>query len=305
MTNRLNLTRQLDFFSLRLFLSVVEEQQIGLAASREHLAPSTATKRIQALEDLVGLRLLDRGRQGVVLTQAGEVLARHARSMLDDLDTLRAELVEVSAHIEGELIVSAAHSIIVDLLAPALSTFIRRWPSVEVTLHELDNAEVVRQVASGECDIGVFATVGDLGPGHADGRILRSEELVAVLPRRHPLCERPRLTYDALIAQDLIVTHTVALAFEELAGVRSDRPVLRHVVRTGEVALGMVRAGLGITIVPARLIDHAGDAKMLVRQIDEPWAVRRIRAAVHEDRAVSPTARMFVTALVQTGPIEE
>jgi DNA-binding transcriptional LysR family regulator len=66
----------------------------------------------------------------------------------------------------------------------------------------------------------------------------------------------------------------------------------------------MVRAGLGITIVPARPVDHAGDAEMLVGEIDEPWAVRRIHAAVHHDRSVSPTARIFLAALVEAVPAE-
>lgn len=298
--NRLNLVRQLDLFTLKLFLSAVEEQQIGLAANREHIAPSTATKRIQAFEDLVGLPLLQRGRHGVAPTAGGEVVARHARTILEELDSLRAELVQMTTDIEGELVVSAAHSIIADLLAPALRSFIADWPSVVLTLRELDNAEVVSQVALGACDVGVFATVGDLGIVGPEVRVLRTEKLVAVLPRTHPLGECATLTFPDLIAQDLIATRTIALALAELAATDgSDAPVLRHVVRTGEVALGMVRAGLGITIVPIRLLDHAGDAEMLVRDIDEPWAVRRIHAAVRSDRATGPTARAFIRSLVE------
>lgn len=96
--NKTRLLRQVDFFTLRLFLSAVEEGQIGRAALRENIAPSAATKRIQELEDVVGLRLLERTPKGVILSPAGEVLVRHIRQIFTNVDELRAEL---SAFSEG------------------------------------------------------------------------------------------------------------------------------------------------------------------------------------------------------------
>jgi DNA-binding transcriptional LysR family regulator len=65
------LVRRIDLFTLKLFLSTVEEGQIGRAAVREHIVASAATKRIQDLEELAGLRLLDRNPKGVVPSAAG------------------------------------------------------------------------------------------------------------------------------------------------------------------------------------------------------------------------------------------
>ena len=77
--NRLHLIRQVDLFTLRLFLSAIEEQQIGRAAIRENIAASTATKRIQDLEEIAGVRLLERTPKGVSASPAGAVLARPGR----------------------------------------------------------------------------------------------------------------------------------------------------------------------------------------------------------------------------------
>ena len=60
------LVRRVDLFSLKLFLTAIEEGQIGRAAAREYIAPSAATKRIQDLEDLAGVKLFDRNAKGVV-----------------------------------------------------------------------------------------------------------------------------------------------------------------------------------------------------------------------------------------------
>lgn len=291
--------RQIDAFSLRLFVSAIEERQIGLAAEREHIAPSTATKRIQALEDLVGASLLERGRDGVVATAAGRVLEARARAVLAELDELVTELSAISEQVEGRLVVAAAHSVIIDLLAPVVSAFVAERPLVDLSLREMDNAEVVRLSSAGDCDVGVFARVGISSSLDRDVRVLVSEPLVAVLPVGHPLADRRSLTYLDLADHELIATATMAAAFDAAARRLGRRASLRHVVRTGEVALGMVRAGLGITVVPQRMIAHAADAEMVVRTLDEPWAVRQINVVTRGPRASSRTAQAFVDKLVE------
>ncbi|MBF6339203.1 LysR family transcriptional regulator [Nocardia abscessus] len=287
---------QVDIFSLRLFLSAIEERQIGLAAAREHIAASTATKRIQALETMIGLPLLDRTRTGVVPTEAGAVLARYARKMLADLDDLRSEMVALTVGLEDRLVVAAAHSVIIDLLAPAVGLFLNERPFVEFSLSEVDNKEVVRQLEAGECDIGVFASVGEPKCAAAELALLGSEPLVAVLPRDHPLAAAGSVRFRELAAEGLIATQTTAAIYREHGAQPGD---LRHVVRTGEVALGMVRAGLGATVVPRRMAGQAADSEMLLRTLDEEWAVRRINAATATRKAGTPTVAAFVACLMR------
>lgn len=290
---------QVDLFSLRLFLSAVEERQIGLAAAREHIAPSTATKRIQALEAMFGLPLLHRARTGVAPTEAGAVLARYAQKMLADFDDLHSELTTLTAQVEDRLVVAAAHSVIIDLLAPAVRMFINERPFVELSLREVDNSEVIRQIEAGDCDIGVFASVGEPQCVAAEMELLGSEPLVAVLPREHRLAHRSSVRFGELATEGLIATHTTVSIFQAHGAEARD---LRHVVRTGEVALGMVRAGLGATVVPQRMAAQATDSEMLVRPLDESWAVRRINVATTTRMLGAPTVAAFLGCLIRQVP---
>ena len=86
------LVRRVDLFTLNLFLAAIEEGQICRAAAREHIAPSAATRRIQELEEIVGVRLVDRTAKGVVPSQAGLALSRHIRVLLGTLDDIRRDL---------------------------------------------------------------------------------------------------------------------------------------------------------------------------------------------------------------------
>lgn len=147
--NKTRLLRQVDFFTLRLFLSAVEEGQIGRAALRENIAPSAATKRIQELEDVVGLRLLERTPKGVILSPAGEVLVRHIRQIFTNVDELRAELSAFSEGVRGEVSVASARSIIAPYLAHEFGAYIRDYPLVDLIVREVENAAIVQAVAQG------------------------------------------------------------------------------------------------------------------------------------------------------------
>ena len=122
------LIRRVDLFTLKLFLSVVEERQIGRAAIRENIAASAATKRIQDLEDVAGIRLFDRNPKGVVTSQAGEVLARHIRVMFASLDEIRRDIGELTEGVSGHVGISATSAIIIQFLAREIADFTRDFP---------------------------------------------------------------------------------------------------------------------------------------------------------------------------------
>ncbi|MBR8103529.1 LysR family transcriptional regulator, partial [Burkholderia multivorans] len=201
--NRLHLIRQVDLFTLKLFLSAVEEQQIGLAAIRENVAASTATKRIQDLEDIAGIKLLERSPKGVAPSPAGEVLVRYIRRIFDDLDDMRSEISSFTDGMRGELSVASARSIIVPFLAREIGEFQREYPLVDLVVNELENAEIVQAVARGDADVGVFAAAHELDLGGVDVTPYREDRLIAVVPLGHPLTARASLTTEDLLSENL------------------------------------------------------------------------------------------------------
>jgi DNA-binding transcriptional LysR family regulator len=81
-----------DLTDLRLFVAVAEAKNLTRGAERAHLAPSSASHRIRALEDSIGAALLQREARGVSLTRAGEALLRHARQVFAQLEQMHADL---------------------------------------------------------------------------------------------------------------------------------------------------------------------------------------------------------------------
>ncbi|MET9327667.1 LysR family transcriptional regulator [Tsukamurella sp. NPDC003166] len=295
-----NLIRQVDLFSLRLFVSAIEEKQIGLAAAREHIAASTATKRIQTLEDAVGTPLLERGRGGVHPTAMGEIVERCARAVLSEVTDMHSALLDATTTIEHSLSVWAAHSVIVDVVAPAVRLFVAERPDVELSLREADNSEVVDAVIGTSADLGVFACVGAY-PGHEELAValLYDEPLIAVVPVDHAFAEIDSVGFGQLLDSGLIATGTLAPAFADGARSLGRDLVVSHVVRTGEVAVGMVQAGLGVTVVPRNLLTQANPSSVRTLGIDEDWAVRSVYLAVRKGREAGPLARAFMREVTE------
>lgn len=302
--NRLHLIRQVDLFTLRLFLSAIEEQQIGLAAIRENIAASTATKRIQTLEDIAGVELLERGPKGVVPSAAGAVLARYIRIIFASLEDMRAEIAAFTEGVRGELAIASARSIIVPFLARELGDYSREFPLVELTVHEIDNADIVRQVARGDADVGVFAAAYGLELDGVDVTPYRQDRIVAVLPPGHRLGAHPRVTFEELLSDNLIAVGPMLGAFRVAARRLGRDYDPRDRVRSAGVAISLVQAGLGVTAVPECLLGHEQLNRVAVLELAEPWAVRRIHLATARGRTPSPAARAFVKQLLDR-PSEE
>ena len=141
---------QFDLTTLRVFLTVAEEQNIAHAAEREHIAASAISKRIADLERELDVRLFLRHRGGVTLTPAGLALADQARSMFTITDRIRTELSTYASGAKGHVRLAANSSSITQFLAPALARFLKSYPDVRVELLEQHRCRRCRFSRDGE-----------------------------------------------------------------------------------------------------------------------------------------------------------
>ncbi|VWC58670.1 LysR family transcriptional regulator [Burkholderia lata] len=296
--NRLHLIRQVDLLTLKLFLSAVEEQQIGLAAIRENVAASTATKRIQDLEDIAGIKLLERSPKGVLPSPAGEVLVRYLRRIFANLDDMRSEIAAFTDGMRGELTIASARSIIVPFLAREIGEFQRAYPLVNIVVRELDNAGIVQAVARGEADVGVFAAAHALDLGGVDVTPYREDRLIAVVPQGHPLATRTSVTTEDLLSENLIVVGAMVGAIRAAARRLGVDFQPRYDVRSTGVAVSLVQAGLGVTVQPECMVSHELFSRVAVLELAEPWAVRRVQVATARGRELNPIARALIEQLL-------
>lgn len=296
--NRQHLIRQVDLFSLKLFLSTVEEGQIGRAAIRENISASTATKRIQDLEDIADIKLFERTPAGVIPTPAGRVLERYLRTIFGQLDDLRNEISGFAEGVRGDLAVASARSIIIPFLAPALGTFSREFPLVDLIVREVDNSRIMQTVVSGEAEIGVFAAAPELDLTGVDVVPYREDRIVALFPHDHPLAERESVRFKDMLSERLIPVAGICRVLETAAARIHVEFAPKYVVRSSSVALSLVQARLGVTIQPECLVGRDLSNDIAVVQLDEPWAKRHILIATAQGRRPGKAASVLIEQLL-------
>lgn len=295
-----NLTRRVDLFTLRLFLTVVEEQQMRRAALRENITPSAATRRIQDLEETAGIDLFERTPSGMVPSPAGEVLARHVRSMFENLEVMRREIAEFTEGVRGHIRISSTSTIIVQFLAREIAEFTRDFPFVDIELLEDANTNVIGAVATGKADVAMFYATDDIDRAAFEIIEYRTDRLVAVVPLGHSLGVRASVTTRDLLEQNVIGISATTSMMTQLsnAAVALGRELnVKYRVNSIEAARSLVKAGLGVMIQPESMLPVEDLNKVMLVALDEPWALRRLCIGTRYGDPLTAATKAFVAQL--------
>jgi DNA-binding transcriptional LysR family regulator len=138
---------------LDCFVAVAQERNLGKAAVRLRLTQPAVSKTLAELEEIVGVRLLERSRQGAHLTRDGDNFLAHALPVLEALDAARNAMDRRKAPHQETLRVGALPTVATDLLPPAVAALRRAHPHVRLAIHTAANAALLQMLKGGEVDL--------------------------------------------------------------------------------------------------------------------------------------------------------
>ncbi|MDO5638871.1 MAG: LysR family transcriptional regulator [Neisseria sp.] len=241
---------------LRYFVTVADERNFTRAAEKLFIAQPPLSRQVRQLEEELGVALFVPGARPLTLTEAGEFLYAHATQMLakaNDVKTMTRRI----GHIQETLRVGYVASTLYGFLPEIIRKFKEEAPEVSVSWHEMNSVQQLEALKAGRIDVGF----GRLRIEDAAIRriLLREEKLMAALPSGHPLTQKhSQLALVDLVEDTLVVypaqprpsfADQVLSAFADYAL----KPVRVMEVRELQIALGMVAAGEGVSVVPASL----------------------------------------------------
>jgi molybdate transport repressor ModE-like protein len=292
-----------DIADLSLFRHVVEAGSITHGAERAHLALAAASTRIRNMEDVLGVPLLTRGRQGVTPTQAGRTLLQHARAILRQSERLHEDLGAYGGGLAGQIRVLSNTNALTEFLPEALSSFLAAHPHVSVDLEERLSDEIVGLIAEGVADLGVVA--GTVDAGGLETYPFRRDRFVLVVAADHPLAKRAKndakLAFEDVLDQDFVGLDRASAIQRFLAtkAVRIGRPLrLRVQLRSFDAVCRLVECKVGVGIVPettARRVSKTMAIKAI--NLSNPWAVRDLTICVKNREELPTYARQLVEHL--------
>ncbi|MER5254368.1 LysR family transcriptional regulator [Streptomyces sp. NPDC002855] len=287
-----------DLDDLRLFLDTVTEGSITAGARRMHLSLPSASARVRSLEQQAGVPLLIRGRRGVRPTPAGTTLARHAREVLAQTVRLESAVASYTRSPTAPLTLLGGGSAVHRLVPQALVTFLRAHPDIDVRVFENRTPQIVRMLADGDADLGVVLDDEARDCGLAM-ESLGDDSLVVVGQPGGILAGRTSMTYSEAAEHPLVGLDADASLrrwIERHVGPHA--PVVRYrtTVANLNVLVALAAAGVGLAIVPRRVIDPTQPLEVCALQ--DPWARRHhLLAWATKTGPASPSAQALADHL--------
>ena len=289
---------RLDFLTLKLFVAVAEESSITGAAAREHLVPSAVSKRLGLLEESLGLELLVRHTKGVALTPAGETLLLRARDILRSVETTALEVGQFTSDGFAHIRLTANHSSMVQFLPGDLASFLAAHPRTKVDLVERLSADVVRAVADGLADVGIYCW-----PAIPQGLVAypyRNDELVVAAPLDHPQARAGRIPFETLAQSQFIAYYpnlSASAAMPEFLNRAASR--VRIHVANFEATCRMVEEGLGVAVLPRANVDaYVRQGRLARIELTNDWAHRQLHLCIRDEARTRRSVMDFVEHMV-------
>lgn len=275
---------------LRAFMALAAERNFTRAAAASHLSQPAFSALIRQLEDSLGVRLFERSTRHVELSAEGEEFERSARRVLAEFDAAVAGMRERAARERGRVSIALLPSLAADWLPQVLADFRAAYPGIELEVADVLSEPCIEHVRSGRADFALAATRAETPELRAE--LFCSDDFHLVCPAGHPLAKqadpRPR---DLAPWPFIHLSRTSSVRqYIDAATFPQPLPSVLEVDQLATVA-GMVRAGLGISVVPALTLYQFRAPDLVTRPIRWSGLTRRIYLVRRRDRGLSVAAQ--------------
>jgi LysR family cyn operon transcriptional activator len=288
---------------LRYFRVVAESGGFTRAAAEIGLSQPTLSQQIHQLETALGVKLLVRGSRACRLTPAGDLVLRHARRVLGDLEALRRSLEDLSGLRRGSLRVAVLPVLARRLLTRVLADFHRDYPEIRLTVLQMTVDEMARALSQGTVELGIGCLGTPLG---LKGELLFSEELVAVFagsddPSTPPGSGDPEVVSVKELSQRAVIAAPAGYGTRTLmmsAWARTRMPLVVSLeVEDSATALHAVAMGSGPAVLPESALWGHSLSGVRVKRITGPVMRREIGLLLAQGAEIRPAADALIPYL--------
>lgn len=241
---------------LHYFIAVAEELHFSRAAKRLHISQPPLSQQIRGLEDELGVKLFERTKRQVQLTEAGKVFLERCYGVLAQLEQAVEMTQQIGRGEVGRLAIAFVGSATYTVLPDILSVFREQFPAVELQLLELTTSEQIHALHHKQVDVGIVRSA-IVEPGLSVECVLL-ESLVLALPQTHPLSAQTQVSLCALADESFILfpAKMGPIFYDQIINICQQagfRPKVAQEAVQMQTIIGLVAAGLGIALVPASL----------------------------------------------------
>ena len=286
----------MEFHQLRYVCAIAETGNFSRAAERCQVAQPSLSQQVLKLEENLGAKLFDRLGRSVRLTEAGRAFLPHARAILEQMDLAKASVSDKNADFRGSVAVGVIPTVAPYLIPSYTAAFAKKYPDAKLRIVEETTSILVEGLRNLSIDVAILA----LPLRHKDFELfpIRTEPLFVVMRRDHPRASAKSLALKDLRGESFVMLRD-GHCFRDLSLATCTRArITPHIAfESGQFSsvLGMVAAGVGVSLVPEMAIDRNVDCRYV--RLSDAQATRTVVAAVLRGRSFNRVQQAFVSRI--------
>ena len=285
----------MELSQLEVFLAVARERRFSRAAEKLFRTQSAVSQTIRKLEDELGEALFDRSSRGGVLTDAGKVLLEYAEKLINLRSEAAESLTELRELQKGKLVI-AANEFTVLYLLPLLAEFRRLHPMIKITVERALGSHIPDDVLRYSAEFGVLSYEPQETSLHSV--VVYLDELVFVVPPKHPLASAPQISIRQLGAESF-VAHIVSSPYrEKVIQLFKTHKTPLHMdleLPTLQAIKQFVAMGHGVALVPEISVEtELARGELVGIHVRELQLKRKLRLIYRKDANLSHAATAFL-----------
>lgn len=243
-----------DIGQLRCFVVVAEELHFGRAATRLHMTQPPLSRQIKVLEHIIGATLLERSSRSVRLTLAGRSFLPEAKRILKLAESASQVVRRIAEGRAGSIKIGFTATSAYSFLPDLIKVYRERLPDIDLSLKEMVSGDQFEALASGQIDAGFLRP--PVAGSEIQSMLVAAEPLLVAVPEDHALASTDAFRLTDIDGQPFVMYspyesryfHDLLLSEFTRAGVLPR--FVQHLSQVHSI-LALVRAGLGLAIVPA------------------------------------------------------
>ena len=286
----------MEFNQLRYVCAIAETGSFSRAAEHCHVTQPSLSQQVLKLEEDLGAKLFDRLGRSVRLTEAGRAFLPHARAILHQIEAARTGVEGKRTDVRGSVSIGAIPTIAPYLMPRYTAVFAKKYPEAKLRIVEETTPVLVESLRNLSIDLAVLA----LPLRHKEFEMfpLRTEPIFAVLPQDHPRAGAKSLSLKDLRGESFVMLRD-GHCFRDLsiAACSRARVTPRIAFESGQFSslLGMVAAGVGVSLVPAMAVDPNIPCRYV--RLSDARVTRTIVAAVLRGRSFNRVQQAFLQGI--------
>ncbi|MFK4345242.1 MULTISPECIES: LysR family transcriptional regulator [unclassified Paenibacillus] len=287
----------MELRQLKTFYTLASTLNFTRAAEVQNYVPSTVTMQMKALEEELGVKLVDRLGKNVTLTDAGRTFLRYADNILSVVEEAQ-HAVKQSGELTGTVIISADETLCTYRLPAVLRQFRLCYPGIRLMFRPLANSNLKQSLREGDADI-IFTLDEDKGETGFCGEKMLDEPFYLLVSPDHPLAAHPALAIEDFHGETFLLTEkgcSYRTFFDRSLSQKGMGGITELEFYSAEAIKQCAKIGMGIAILPEMAVIGEVNRGELVPL---PWDLTATSFATqmmwHEEKWISPAIEAFLS----------